>query len=195
MPASSEANPDKTRLLADLLRTCAQGHQPAFQRLYQLTSPQLFAILLRILKRRDWAEEALQDALLSVWRNAGSYTAQRGSPMTWLVSICRYRALDMLRREQREVPLAGGDDESDDLELEAASEDPEASELISHAETRALKRCLDQLSDSQRHSLKLAYFDGCSHEEIAQVLSSPIGTVKSWVRRGLQSLKQCLEAA
>lgn len=195
MPASSEANPDKTRLLADLLRACTQGHRPSFQRLYQLTSPQLFAILLRILKRRDWAEEALQDALLSVWRNAGSYTAQRGSPMTWLVSICRYRALDMLRRERREVPLEGGDDEGDDLELEAASEDPEASELISHAETRALKRCLDQLSDSQRRSLKLAYFDGCSHEEIAQVLSSPIGTVKSWVRRGLQSLKQCLEAA
>lgn len=186
---------DKARLLAELLRGCAQQHQSAFRELYRLTSPQLFAILMRILKRRDLAEEALQDALLSVWRNAASYTAEKGSPMTWLVSICRYRALDRLRHERREVPLEGGNGAGDDLELETASENPEASELISHAEARALKRCLDRLSDSQRHSLKLAYFDGCSHEEIAQLLSSPIGTVKSWVRRGLQSLKQCLEAA
>jgi len=191
MPAAT----DKNTQLIGLLHGCAQKHQAALQELYALASPQLFAILVRILKRRDLAEEALQDAFISVWRKAGSYTVQKGSPMTWLVSICRYRALDMLRREQREVPLEGTGDYSDDTELNLASEDPEAGELISHAQARALKRCLEQLSDSQRHSLKLAYFDGCSHEEIAQVLSSPIGTVKSWVRRGLQALKRCLEAA
>lgn len=195
MPVPAEANPEKTRLLADLLHSCAQRQQPAFQQLYQLTSPQLFAILMRILKRRDLAEEALQDGFLSMWRNAASYTAEKGSPMTWMVSICRYRALDMLRRERREVPLERGGDNDEEAELEAPNGDPEASEVLSHAEARALKRCLGQLNESQRHSLKLAYFDGCTHEEIARILRSPIGTVKSWVRRSLQSLKRCLEAA
>lgn len=190
LPASNAQ--DKARMLVELLHGCAQQRQPDFQRLYQLTSPQLFAILVRILKRRDLAEEALQDAFISVWRNAGSYTAQKGTPMTWLVSICRYRALDMLRREQRAVPLENADGED---ELNMLADDSEAGELISHAEARALKRCLDQLSNNQRHSLKLAYFDGCSHEEIALTLDSPIGTVKSWVRRGLQGLKHCLETA
>lgn len=103
MTLSAPTPLDKTRLLMSLLHGCAQGRQSACQRLYQLTSPQLFAILVRILKRRDLAEEALQDAFLSVWRNAASYTAQKGAPMTWLVSICRYRALDMLCRENRET--------------------------------------------------------------------------------------------
>lgn len=193
LPASNAQ--EKARMLVELLHGCAQQRQPDFQKLYQLTSPQLFAILVRILKRRDLAEEALQDAFISVWRNAGSYTAQKGTPMTWLVSICRYRALDMLRHAQREVPLESSDNEGNDLGLELLSVESDAGELISHAEARALKRCLEELSTSQRHSLRLAYFDGCSHEEIARTLDSPIGTVKSWVRRGLQGLKHCLETA
>lgn len=186
---------DKARLLVELLHGCAQQRQPAFQELYQLTSPQLIAILMRILKRRDLAEEALQDAFISVWHNAASYSAQKGSPMTWLVSICRYRALDMLRREQREIHLDPPDDDGDEDALAGFADESETGELISHAEARALKHCLDELNEGQRNSLKLAYFDGCSHEEIARALRSPIGTVKSWVRRGLQDLKHCLEAA
>lgn len=186
---------DKARLLVELLHGCAQQRQHAFQELYQLTSPQLIAILMRILKRRDLAEEALQDAFISVWHNAASYSAQKGSPMTWLVSICRYRALDMLRREQREIHLDPPDDDGDEDALAGFADESETGELISHAEARALKHCLDELNEGQRNSLKLAYFDGCSHEEIARALRSPIGTVKSWVRRGLQDLKHCLEAA
>lgn len=192
MSSSADATQDKNHLLVDLLHACAQGRQPAFQKLYQLTSPQLFAILVRILKRRDLAEEALQDAFLSVWRNASSYTAQKGTPMTWLISICRHRALDMLRREHREVHLDPSDEEDENATLAEFEED---SDFISYAEARALKRCLDELSEAQRHSLRLAYFDGCSHDEIAGALSAPLGTVKSWVRRGLQGLKRCLEAA
>ncbi|MGH8282689.1 MAG: sigma-70 family RNA polymerase sigma factor [Gammaproteobacteria bacterium] len=195
MPAPAEAAQDKNHLLVDLLYGCAQARQPAFQKLYQLTSPQLFAILMRILKRRDLAEEALQDAFLSVWRNASSYTAQKGTPMTWLVSICRYRALDMLRREHREVHLDPSDEEDENAALTGFADESASRDLISHAEARALKHCLDELNEGQRNSLKLAYFDGCSQEEIASTLHAPIGTVKSWVRRGLQGLKQCLEAA
>jgi RNA polymerase sigma-70 factor (ECF subfamily) len=197
MPASPEQIEDRNRRLTDLLHACAQRRQAAFQELYQQVSPQLFAVLVRILKRRDLAEEALQDALVSVWRNAGSYTAEKGAPMTWLISICRYRAVDILRREQREVSMELVLDEAAE-EGAALSEFADGSAdtaFISKAESRALEQCLQRLNDGQRKSLTLAYFDGCTHEEIAAVLKSPIGTVKSWVRRGLESLKHCLEAA
>ncbi len=186
----------RTRKLADLLHATAQGRQAAFQELYELVSPQLFAILLRILRRRDLAEEALQDALLSVWRNAGSYSADKGAPMTWLVSICRYRALDSLRRTRREVSL-DPEREEDTAEDEGLTESGAATaeaSLISKAEERALEECMQSLSDGQRSSIKLAYVEGCTHEEIASSLKSPVGTIKSWVRRGLESLKRCLEA-
>jgi RNA polymerase sigma-70 factor (ECF subfamily) len=196
MSASPAETLDRNRHLTDLLHACAQGRQAAFQALYREVSPQLFAILVRILKRRDLAEEALQDALLSVWRNAGSYSADKGAPMTWLVSICRYRALDMLRREKREVSL---DTEREDLDEDG--QQPLDGQVItdavnvSKAEERKLDECMGRLNDGQQQSIRLAYVDGCTHEEIAQRIGSPVGTVKSWVRRGLESLKRCLEAA
>ena len=194
MSASGTPLDERNRRLTDLLHACAQGRQAAFQELYRETAPQLFAVLLRILRRRDLAEEALQDALLSVWRNAGSYAADKGAPMTWLISICRYRALDMLRREKREVSL---DTEREDLEHDAISgQETEPEGLsVSRAEERKLEECMGRLNDGQRRSVRLAYVDGCTHEEIATRIGSPVGTVKSWVRRGLESLKRCLEAA
>ena len=197
MPASPEHIESRNHRLTDLLHGVAQGRQAAFQELYAMVSPQLFAVLLRILKRRDMAEEALQDALLSVWRNAGSYSADKGAPMTWLVSICRYRALDALRRQRREVslePMLEGIEDGT-AELAGLVDESADSDFISKAEERVLDDCMRRLNDGQRSSLKLAYFDGCTHEEIAANLGSPIGTVKSWVRRGLESLKRCLEAA
>lgn len=193
MSATLERLEPRNRRLADLLHACSQGRQAAFHELYGQVSPQLFSILLRILKRKDLAEEALQDALLSVWRNAGSYSAEKGAPMTWLVSICRYRALDMLRRERHEGSLEQAEDESAGVAgLADETADPE---LISKAEVRALEECMQRLDGRQQTSIRLAYVDGCTHEEIAAKLRSPIGTVKSWVRRGLESLKRCLEAA
>lgn len=194
MAATPEQIEARNARLRDLLHACAQGRQAAFQELYGQVSPQLFASLLRILKRRDLAEEALQDALLSVWRNAGSYSADKGAPMTWMLSICRYRALDTLRRGKREVPLEPVSEDAEGGGAEFADESADG-ELISRAEERALDDCMGRLNDGQRASLKLAYFDGCTHEEIAANLKSPVGTVKSWVRRGLESLKRCLEAA
>ena len=194
MSASGTPLDERNRRLADLLHACALGRQAAFQELYQQTSPQLFAVLVRILKRRDLAEEALQDALLSVWRNAGSYAADKGAPMTWLVSICRYRALDMLRREKREVSL---DMAREDLGEDGIGEQKDVGDpvSVSKAEERMLEECMGRLNDGQRRSVRLAYVDGCTHEEIATRIGSPVGTVKSWVRRGLESLKRCLEAA
>src|SRR5579863_4090317 len=126
-------------------------------------------------RNRNLAEEALQDALLSVWRNAGSYSANKGAPMTWLVSICRYRALDLLRRERRELslePLLEQAAEGGAALREFATDGVDAA-LFTKAEARTLDECLGRLNEGQRNSLRLAYFDGCTHEEIARSLQAP----------------------
>ncbi|MDN5864663.1 MAG: sigma-70 family RNA polymerase sigma factor [Gammaproteobacteria bacterium] len=173
---------------------CARGEQAALQSLYSALSPQLFGLLLRILQRRDLAEEALQETFVSVWQKASEYRTSRGRVSTWVFAIGRYRALDILRRERREVNL-------DPDELLAACDaaavamgDAQGAELPrSAAEYRRLRECLDALSGDQRSCLLLAYFRGRTQEEIAARLDAPLGTVKSWVRRALASLKRCLE--
>lgn len=172
---------------------CARGDAAALERLYAELSPQLFGLLLRILQRRDLAEEAVQDTFVSVWRKASEYRADRGRVATWVLSIGRYRALDMLRRNRREIGM-----EPEDL-LQASdarvAAEADAGELPrSLAEYRRLRRCLDALSREQRSSVLLAYFQGHTQEEIAALMKAPLGTAKSWVRRALMSLKRCLEA-
>ena len=177
---------DRDQHLADLMHRCARGDQGAFRELYALTSPQLLALLIRMLRRRDLAEEVLQEAFVSAWRNASEYTASRGRVLAWLTTIARNRALDELRRTRRASLDAG-------TALEELP-DEEAEESYGPTEVRALAGCLDALPDGQRRSVQLAYLDGLSHAEIAEALRAPIGTVKSWVRRGLVALKRCLGA-
>lgn len=180
------ASADRDAHLADLMHRCARGDQGAFRELYALTSPQLLALLIRMLRRRDLAEEVLQEAFVSAWRNAPEYTASRGRVFAWLTTIARNRALDELRRTKRAALDPGAS--LDELP------DEEGEETYGDAEVRALSACLDALPDGQRRSVQLAYLDGLSHDEIAQALRAPLGTVKSWVRRGLAALKQCLGA-
>lgn len=168
------------------MHRCARGDQGAFRELYALTSPQLLALLIRMLRRRDLAEEVLQETFVSAWRNAPEYTASRGRVFAWLTTIARNRALDELRKTKRAALDPGAS--LDDLP------DEEGEETYGDAEVRALSACLDALPDGQRRSVQLAYLDGLSHDEIAQALRAPLGTVKSWVRRGLAALKQCLGA-
>ena len=177
---------DRDARLADLMHRCARGDQGAFRELYALTSPQLLALLIRMLRRRDLAEEVLQETFVSAWRNAPEYTASRGRVFAWLTTIARNRALDELRRTKRAALDPGAS--LDDLP------DEEGEETYGDAEVRALAACLDALSDGQRRSVQLAYLDGLSHPEIAAALRTPLGTIKSWTRRGLAALKQCLGA-
>ena len=183
---SGTAAADRDVHLADLMHRCAGGDQGAFRELYALTSPQLLALLIRMLRRRDLAEEVLQEAFVSAWRHASEYTASRGRVLSWLTTIARNRALDELRRTVRAAidPGAAVEDLPDE----------ESEESYGPAEVRALARCLDSLPDGQRRSVQLAYLDGLSHEEIAKAMRTPLGTIKSWVRRGLMSLKRCFRA-
>jgi RNA polymerase sigma-70 factor (ECF subfamily) len=175
--------------LARLLAECAGGDRASLAELYRVSGPTLFAISVRILRRRDIAEEVLQDAFVSIWRNAGSYDLRQGPPMTWMVSIVRNRSIDRLRRVQREVPL------EDQAGLEGP-EDPHPNPFehaVQNAQARALALCLDELEAEQRRCILMAYYEGASHADLARRLPAPIGTIKSRIRRGLMRLRQCLE--
>jgi RNA polymerase sigma-70 factor, ECF subfamily len=184
--------------LAALLQSTAAGDQRAFQQLYDASSPHLFALLSRILKRRDWAEEALQDCYLKIWQKSESYEPRKGTPLTWLLTIARYRALDLLRMRRPEVLEADGNDDDGGPSLLDQAPDP-TQDPLARAEEREgigrLERCMEGLGGEQRNSVLLAYYEGYTHQELAARLKAPLGTVKSWVRRGLAQLRDCLEAA
>ncbi len=171
--------------LSDLLARCALGDQAAFARLYQESSGKLFGIAIRIL-RDSRAEEVLQEAFVKIWHRAGDYRADKGAAMTWMASIVRNRALDILRRPNLETAL----DDEDRWE----SDIPGPLERAIHStEARALMRCLEQLESAQRQAVTLAFFHGLAHADLARHLNQPLGTIKSWIRRGLQRLRGCLE--
>jgi RNA polymerase sigma-70 factor (ECF subfamily) len=186
-------DPVQNKLLQDLLAACARQDQAAFARLYQATAPKLFGVALRILRREDWAEEVLQECFVSIWNHAGSYSAGLSAPMTWMTSIVRNRCLDWLRRPNLEVVLERPGDEAEDPLEGVASEDPgPLDELARAADARALADCLGRLEVKQRQAIMLAFYDGLSHSELASHMRQPLGTVKTWVRRGLERLKGCL---
>jgi RNA polymerase sigma-70 factor (ECF subfamily) len=177
--------------LAALLEGCARRDQAALAQLYRLSSAKLFGVALRILKRHDWAEDVLQECYLRFWSHAGDYRAGLASPMTWMTSIVRNRSLDWLRRPNAEVA-----DEDGAIAGATASGEPDPLEQLARAaDAAAIARCLKALEAKQRQAIVLAFYDGLSHSELAQHLREPLGTVKTWVRRGMLRLKSCLEAA
>jgi RNA polymerase sigma-70 factor, ECF subfamily len=170
-----------------LLAAVQRGSRAALKRLYELESRRLYGVALRIARRPEVAADALQDAFVQVWQNAGSFSPERGSAAAWLTGIVRFRALDAVRRLGREVL-------SDDPALGEASHEPDMAAAIDLKLAQgALQRCLGALEERQRHCILLAFVDGLSHAEIAARLPAPLGSVKSWVRRGLLSLRSCLE--
>jgi len=171
--------------LEELLVATGEGDRAAFQTLYARTSAKLYGIILRILPDRQQAEDAMQDSYVRIWRNAAGYDAARGRPITWLAAIARNAAID-LRRAQG---ARGGDRLAAlDPELLVARPDGASAELLA-----ALGACLGRLEDGVRDLILAAYIHGDSREELAARLDRPIGTIKSWLHRGLASLKACLD--
>lgn len=169
--------------LAQLLQRCAARDSVAFRTLYDQTSPILFARLLRMLRRRSVAEEVLQEVYVRIWERAAQFEAGRGKPLAWMVTIARYCAIDLMRRER--VSLV-----SDDA-LEEVPDDS-AQEPGGLDKPNNFDFCIGQLNDNTRRCLTLAFVEGRSHDEIARVTANPLGSVKSWIRRGLIALKECL---
>lgn len=170
--------------LFPLLCETAEGKKASFARLYKITSGQVYAVVLKMLQNRALAEEATQDAYIKIWHNAGSYQRSKGTVLTWMISIARYRALDLIRHHKvrKETSL-----EDDDQHIGSTT-----AMALPTSENQKLEQCMDELDHQQRQAIHLAYFGGLSHQEVVAHLSSPLGTIKSWIRRGLQSLQRCL---
>lgn len=181
--------------LTRLLHATAAGDQRAFADLYRLTSSHLFGLLLRMLQRRDWAEEALQDCFIKIWQKAETYESTKGAPLTWLLTVARYRALDLLRmkRPEVEMPEEGDVHQLPPMTLADESQDPMARADEGQGITR-MRGCMKVLPPEQRDAVMLAYYEGYTHQELARRLKAPLGTVKSWVRRGLARLRECLDS-
>jgi RNA polymerase sigma-70 factor (ECF subfamily) len=175
--------------LAAWLAACANRDRAAFARLYQASSAKLYGVALRILRREDWAEEVLQECYVSIWTHAPDYRPGLAAPMTWMTSIVRNRCLDWLRRPRFELA-----DEDGAITEAAQSDNPgPLAELEKAKDAQAIARCLKDLEARQRQAIALAFYDGLSHAELASHMHEPLGTVKTWVRRGLLKLKSCLE--
>jgi RNA polymerase sigma-70 factor (ECF subfamily) len=174
--------------LNDLLVATARADRRAFAELYQRTSSRLFAIALRIMRRRELAEEVLQDAYMSIWERAGQQSRARGSVLGWMVAIVRHRAIDRIRAqaETREVSVVDDTAEAD-WDLASFTDEPSVNP------TSAIQSCLEMLPHNQRQAVLYAFYYGFTHEELAQQLGVPLGTAKSWVRRGLMRLRTLLE--
>jgi RNA polymerase sigma-70 factor (ECF subfamily) len=180
--------------LAELLARVALRDAAAFERLYRATSAHLLGVAYRICHHRERAEELLQEAFISVWHAAGSYDAAIASPMTWLINIVRNRTIDAVRSGATERASTQPLDEQAHQVPDDAAREPQR--LLDEALARShIAACMQELSAVQRQALALAYYRGMVHTEIATALGAPLGTAKAWVRRGLDKLKACLEAA
>lgn len=176
-----------TDSLQDLLANTALGDRAAFKRVYDRTSAKLFGVCLRILKDRTEAEEVLQEAYIKVWRNAGRYASAKGSPISWLVAIARNQAIDRLRARR---PQTTELDEA--VELADDRPTPEARTVASD-ERRRLEECLAKLDPDHASAVRNAFLEGYTYEELAARMRVPLGTMKSWIRRSLLKLRDCLK--
>ncbi len=180
------AREDGAVSLGALVAAVAAGDGDAFRQLYDLQASRMYGIALRITRQAPLAADAVHDAFLELWRNAGRYDERRGDPDIWLSSLVRYRAVDITRRRGRVM--------SDEDLPEAIDDEPDAlARMEASSEAAALRACLDTLAEDRRRLLALAFVDGLSHSELARRLRLPIGTVKARVRRSLKSLRDCLE--
>ncbi|WP_369573385.1 RNA polymerase sigma factor [Acidithiobacillus sp. IBUN Pt1247-S3] len=173
--------------LEQLLRAVARGDQQAFQRFYRETSAHLYPVALRILREEGRAADCLQDAFIKIWLKASEYQQGR-SPIAWAAAIVRYQAIDLLRRLPKDEPGW----EEPDWEREEWGAMGEESALYP-AERKRLEDCLQFLSTEQRQAIVQAFYRAATYEEVATQFGAALGTVKSWIRRGLLLLKDCLQ--
>ena len=175
--------------LEALIHAVAQGDRAAFAELYGRTSAKLLGVVLRIVRERAAAEDVLQEVYLKVWQNAASYRLESGRPMTWLISIARYRAIDLVR--SRRGDLASGLDDSEGYLAVPDPRDREQ-EMI---DSNRLGLCLGKLDEAHRRCFLDAYHEGLSREELADRYARPVNTIKTWLHRAAASLRTCLDAA
>lgn len=194
MPDQPPGQPD----LGMLMFRVAMRDQAAFKSLYEATVGCLLAIVIRMLRERSWAEEVLQEVYVSIWNTASNYSAAKSQPMTWLMTVARNKAMDALRsahtERERLVRRSAANDDSDELPDIADERTGPLGRAVRAADSERVRACLRKLEPAQRQAIALAFYDGLTHAKLAAHMRQPLGTVKAWVRRGLERLKRCLEA-
>jgi len=193
MAAATESTARQETLSRLMERTAARDWR-AFSLLYSMTSSNLYGLMLSMTNYASACEDLLQEVYLTVWRKAGRYEPDKAAVMTWLGTIARNRTLDWLRSQSSGTARLETEQSPEALDLASGLPGPE-SWTDSGQHEIALQHCLENLTGEQRHAIQLAFFEGHTHAELAQRLNSALGTVKSWVRRGLESLKLCLQGA
>jgi len=184
------SSPPKVEEIVELLQRVAQRDREAFSSLYHATSLKLFGIVLRILRSRAVAEDVLQEVYIKIWERAGDFNSKRGSPITWMATIARNRALDEARRDRHTVSSET---------VEGFEDIPAAGHsALAHLEQseayKKLLHCLGGIDEEKRRMVLLAYDQGLSRDKLAEKFGQPVSTIKTWLRRSLQSLKLCLDA-
>ncbi len=173
--------------IAALLQRVARRDRQAFAEVYRATSAKLYGIILRILRRRDIADEVLQEVYVKIWERAGDFKAEKASPIAWMAAIARNRALDELRRR---TPVSI----EDHPELQDVPSDDESglAGVLRLEDAKQLADCLARLEPDRRQMVVLAYCEGLSRDELASKYGQPVNTIKTWLRRSLALLKGCL---
>lgn len=175
--------------ISALINRVAKQDRAAFAKLYQATAPKLLGVVLRIVKERPWADEVIQEAYLKIWQRAGLFDAGKASPVTWLVSIARNKAIDELRKHP------AGRTTTDHAMDEMVSRQPTVQDVMEDQQVvNKLNQCIDQLEKDRQNIVRLAYLSGWSREELANQYEQPVNTIKTWLRRALQDIKGCLES-
>jgi len=174
--------------IADMIARCALRDRQAFRELYARTSAKLYGVTLRILRDRSEAEEALQEVYVKIWQRADRYVPGGYSPISWLVAVARNHSLDVLRARKPQ-----SDDIDMALDVADASPDPEQAEA-NRGERARIDGCLDQLDADKAEAVRGAYLDGYSYEELSERHKVPLNTMRTWLRRSLLKLRECLSA-
>ena len=178
--------------LMSLIDRMANSDEIALKALYDATSPKLFGLALRVVNKREWAEDVLQESYMYIWRSAIDYRASLSPPMAWMGLIVRSRALDFLRRRSSErLHLTQELDDYLSDTIEGDAPNPMNTALASE-QAWALQQCMNQLDNKHREVVSLAYLRDLSHSDLAEQLKLPLGTVKTWIRRGLEQLRGCM---
>ncbi|MFC7516159.1 RNA polymerase sigma factor [Herbaspirillum sp. GCM10030257] len=178
--------------LKALLASVGRRDALAFRELYDATSAKLFGFALRILVKRELAEEVLQESFVNIWNNASSYQAGLAAPMTWMTTIVRNKAFDMLRRLDNTVEIDADTFDKEVMEALESTNPTPIEALQMSGDAKALAKCFSRLEGLHRQAIALAFYHDLSHSEVAEQMKLPIGTVKTWIRRGLERLRLCL---
>jgi RNA polymerase sigma-70 factor, ECF subfamily len=170
-----------------LLAAVAKGDEAAFERVYVATRAKLYGVVLRILRRQDLAEEVIQETYVKIWSSAGRFNPAVASPITWMTSIARNSAIDIVRK-RTELSL---EQEPAAMEVAADSADPLARREMTE-ELKRLLECVGRLEPGRQRLVLLAYYNGWSMEQLAAKFEIPMNTVKTWLRRSLMEIRECL---